>query len=82
MTEPFNDEMEIDFRRVENWLKHFGLYPMHMMHVSGHGSGEEILGMIREIAPQKLYPIHTEHIEVFDILRDDGIEVVYPEIRF
>jgi hypothetical protein len=29
-----------------------------------------------------LYPIHTEHIEVFDILRDDGIEVVYPEIRF
>ncbi|MBZ9570577.1 hypothetical protein KQY27_03330 [Methanobrevibacter sp. TMH8] len=81
MTEPFNDEMEIDFRRVENWLKHFGLYPIYKMHVSGHGSGEEILGMIREIAPEKLYPIHTENIEIFDVLKDDGIEVVWPEVE-
>lgn len=33
--------------------------------------------MIREINPEKLYPIHSEHIEVFDILKDDGIEVIY-----
>lgn len=81
MTEPFNEEMEIDFRRVQNWLKHFNLLPMHSMHVSGHASGDEIIGMIKEINPEKLYPIHTTNIESFDVLRDYGIEVVYPELK-
>lgn len=81
LTEPFNEEMEIDFRRVENWLNHFNLLPIHKMHVSGHGSGEEILNMIREINPEKIYPIHTEHVESFDILKDDGIEVIHPELK-
>ena len=81
LTEPFNEEMEIDFKRVENWLKHFNLLPIHKMHVSGHGSGKEILNMIREINPEKLYPIHTEHIESFDILKDDGIEVIHPKLN-
>lgn len=81
LTEPFNEEMEIDFKRVENWLNHFNLLPIHKMHVSGHGSGEEILNMIREINPEKLYPIHTEHVEAFDILKDDGIEVIHPKLE-
>jgi len=81
LTEPFNEEMELDFKRVENWLKHFNLLPYHPMHVSGHGSGEEILNMIRDINPEKLYPIHTEHIESFDILKNDGIEVIHPELK-
>ena len=73
LTEPFNEEMEIDFRRVENWLKRFNLLPYHPMHVSGHASGRELLNMIREINPEKLYPIHTESIESFNILKNDGI---------
>lgn len=81
-TEPFNEEMEIDFKRVENWLNHFNLLPIHHMHVSGHGSGNEILAMIREINPEKLYPIHTENIESFDILKDEGIEVIHPNLSF
>jgi len=81
LTEPFNEEMELDFRRVKNWLKHFNLLPYHPMHVSGHGSGEEILNMIRKINPEKLYPIHTEHVESFDALKDDGIEVIHPELK-
>jgi len=81
LTEPFNEEMEIDFKRVENWLKHFNLLPYHPMHVSGHASGEEIIDMIRKISPEKLYPIHTTHIESFDILKDDGIKVVHPELK-
>jgi ribonuclease J len=82
LTEPFSEEMELDFKRVENWLKRFNLLPIHKMHVSGHASGEEILNMIREISPEKLYPIHTEHIETFDILKDDGIEVIHPKLSF
>lgn len=43
LTKPVNDEMEIDFRRVENWLRHFDLLPIHPMYVSDHGSGERYL---------------------------------------
>jgi len=82
LTEPFNEEMEIDFRRVENWLKHFNLLPIHKMHVSGHGSSEEILNMVREINPEKLYPIHTEHPESFNILKEDGIEIIHPKLSY
>ncbi|MDR3062829.1 MAG: MBL fold metallo-hydrolase [Methanobrevibacter sp.] len=82
LTEPFNEEMEISSKKVKNWLNHFNLLPIHQMHVSGHGSGEEILNMIREINPEKLYPIHTEHVESFNILKDDGIEVISPELKF
>jgi len=31
------------------------------MHASGHASGPEILEAIREIEPEKVYPIHTEN---------------------
>lgn len=74
--------MEIGFKRVQNWLNHFNILPYHPMHISGHGSGEEILNMIRKINPEKLYPIHTEHIESFNILKEDGIEVIHPELKF
>ncbi|MBP2046178.1 MBL fold metallo-hydrolase [Methanobacterium aggregans] len=79
MTEPFDDEMMFSERRVKNWLQHFNLCPMHKMHVSGHASGPELLDMIREIEPETLYPIHTEHKEMFKVLENDGIKVVYPE---
>ena len=81
ITEPFSDEMALDFKRVENWLNHFNLCPIHPMHVSGHASGEEILAMIREINPENLYPIHTTHIESFDVLKEDGINVIRPELQ-
>ncbi|MBZ9571274.1 MBL fold metallo-hydrolase [Methanobrevibacter sp. TMH8] len=80
MTEPFNEEMEIDFRKVKNWLDHFNLLPYHPLHVSGHASGNEILEMIRNINPEKVYPIHTEHTEAFDVLLDEGIDIIHPEI--
>jgi len=82
LTEPFNEEMEFDFKRVKNWLKHFNLLPIHKMHVSGHGSSEEILAMIKEINPEKLYPIHTEHTELFNVLKDEGIEIIHPKLTY
>jgi ribonuclease J len=77
-TEPFNEEMEIDRQRTENWLKYFNLYPYEKLHVSGHANGKEILNMIRKIKPEKLYPIHTEESKLFDILEKDSIEIIHP----
>jgi len=79
VTEPFDDEMEIDYLRVQNWLDHFNL-PLYKMHASGHASKNEILNMIRQIGPEKLYPVHTDKKEEFEVLRDDGIDVVYPRL--
>ncbi|MDD3985078.1 MAG: MBL fold metallo-hydrolase [Methanobacterium sp.] len=78
VTEPFDDEMEFDEKRVNNWLKHFNLCPVHKMHVSGHASGPELLDMIRDVNPEILYPIHTVNKELFKVLEEDGIKVVYP----
>jgi len=61
ITEPFNEDMILDQRRVNNWLKLFGLYPEHHFHASGHASGKHILEMIEKIKPKTLIPIHTEY---------------------
>jgi ribonuclease J len=66
-TEPFDDEMELDQRRVRRWLIHFGLInkesEWNHIHVSGHGSGDQIKKVIEESKSKVLIPIHTEHEE-------------------
>jgi ribonuclease J len=62
--EPFCEEMELDEERKMNWLTHFGIR-QELAHASGHASGEELRGMIREIRPEILIPIHTERPELF-----------------
>lgn len=81
-TEPFDLEMQISERKVNNWLNLFKIqYLDKGFHASGHAKGAEILEMIREISPEKLYPIHTTHPEKFDVLEDDGIKVVHPALE-
>ena len=73
--------MEIDFQQVENWINYFNLQLItDGMHGSGHANGVELLDMLREISPEKVYPIHTEKKEMFSVLSEDGIEVVYPKL--
>ena len=70
ITEPFDIEMRLDYERVMNWLELFeleliGMNPDHPIHASGHASGPEIFQMLEKIKPSRLYPIHTEHPEIF-----------------
>lgn len=66
-TEPFDDEMRLDEIRVKKWLVHFGLLDSvsqwHHIHVSGHGSGDQIKRIIDGAKAKRLIPIHTEHEE-------------------
>lgn len=63
-TEPFDDEMILDQERVKNWLRHFGLLSRedkwHQIHVSGHGSGDQIRHVVEDANAKNLIPIHTE----------------------
>ena len=80
LVEPFNEDMELDEKRVNNWMNHFGLSPMHQIHASGHAPGTEIGRMIRGIKPKKLIPVHTEHPKEFSRIIDGGIKVEYAKL--
>lgn len=62
--EPFSEEMELDEARKRNWLAHFGITE-YAAHASGHASGPEIKAMINTLRPGRVYPVHTEHPELF-----------------
>jgi ribonuclease J len=75
-SEPHDEEQEIDFRRLHEWLKHFGIKPFGLpvesngdwrvpeeekgLHASGHACGTDLLRIAREIKPRMLIPVHSE----------------------
>ena len=64
LSEPFNEEMEISYDRMKNWLHHFNIR-FFQSHCSGHINGDDLKKLITSIHPKTLYPIHTEHPELF-----------------
>jgi ribonuclease J len=74
--EPFDLEMELDLKKVENWLAHFGLYPYTHIHASGHLNYDEIRVVVETVQPKTLIPVHTQHPEVFKNFHDN---VIMPE---
>ncbi len=78
-SEPFNEEMEIDFERLVNWLRHYGL-PQYHVHVSGHIMPLQLKGSLKEINSTKIFPVHTEHADLFaKFMRDLRSKVLLPE---
>ncbi|MBC7130284.1 MBL fold metallo-hydrolase, partial [Candidatus Bathyarchaeota archaeon] len=53
-SEPFNEEMEIDFERLVNWLGHYGL-PHYHVHVSGHIMPFSLKKILEEINADKIF---------------------------
>jgi len=63
-SEPFNEEMEIDFERLINWLRHYGL-PQYHAHVSGHIMPLQLKTILKEVEARNVFPIHTENAGLF-----------------
>ncbi len=73
--EPFNEEMEIDFKRLWEWLTTFNLTPKGIVknekegtvdiepgfHASGHAAPDDISWVIDTIDPDIIIPVHTEN---------------------
>jgi ribonuclease J len=78
-SEPFNEEMEIDYERLINWLKHYGL-PQYHVHVSGHIMPLQLKTALEEINAKRVFPIHTESASSFaKFMRDLKGEVTMVE---
>jgi ribonuclease J len=78
-SEPSNEEMEIDFEKLLNWLDRFGI-PQHRIHFSGHALPHHLKWAVREVSPKKVFLVHTERPELYKRFLDDlNIDVVIPE---
>lgn len=78
-SEPFEEEMEISYEKLHNWLEHLGI-PLVQIHASGHANPFDLKEMIRRIAPKKVVPIHTSAPKLFEkFVSDLGIDVKLPE---
>jgi ribonuclease J len=74
-SEPFNEEMEIDYARLINWLSHYGI-PQYHVHVSGHVMPLRLRTTLRKINAKRVFPIHTENAELFKkFMGNTGYEV-------
>lgn len=70
--EPFDDNMQIESKRLQAWLDYFQI-SYHQIHTSGHIYGAQLKRAIQDIAPAFILPIHTEHPELFrDVLPEEG----------
>lgn len=74
LSEPFNEEMELSYDRMKNWLEHFDI-EFFQSHCSGHINGDDLKDLITTVHPKKLYPIHTEHPRLFNKLPSTPILV-------
>ncbi len=60
LSEPFNEEMEVSYHRMKEWITFFHLTYIQS-HCSGHINGDDLRDLIRTINPKRIFPIHTEH---------------------
>ena len=80
-SEPHDEEQEIDFRRLHEWLRHFGIKGIGLpverngewqipdaekgLHASGHACGSDLLEIARQIKPEVLIPVHSERPDLY-----------------
>ncbi|MBI2859271.1 MAG: exonuclease [Chloroflexi bacterium] len=76
-SEPHDEEQEIDFRRLHNWLERFELRSFGLpiekdgewhileaergLHASGHACGPDLIKIAESIRPEMLVPVHSEN---------------------
>ncbi|MGQ4832802.1 MAG: MBL fold metallo-hydrolase [Candidatus Asgardarchaeia archaeon] len=79
-SEPFNEERELQYDRLLNWISFFGI-PLIKAHTSGHATPIDIKEIINKINPKVIIPVHTEHPEMFsNMFKGSRIKVVLPQL--
>jgi ribonuclease J len=71
-SEPHNEEEEISEDRKNAWIEKFGMSKFQS-HCSGHARGKDLFNVVSEIGAKTLYPIHTEHPEMYKKVADSVV---------
>lgn len=78
-SEPFNEESEISFEKLLNWLALSGL-AMYSAHCSGHIHPLQLCQTLEAIQPKRVVPIHTEAPDLFQkFIKASRIPVQIPK---
>jgi len=75
ISEPHNEEQQIDVERLNNWLDFFGLTKYHF-HASGHANFTDLKSIAQTIKPERLIPIHTERPGLFINIHENTTPVL------
>lgn len=83
-SDPVGEEGEDVVQQRETWLKMLGIPPDRQFtaHCSGHARVPDLVRAINAIKPKVLYPVHTEHPEMFPALGiEPGITITLPMLE-
>jgi ribonuclease J len=79
-TDPFNEEMVIQDKKLNAWLNKFGVIKTETIHSSGHVNVEDLISTLSTIQADNIIPVHTEHAETFTEFGLSG-NIILPEKR-
>jgi len=77
-SEPIGEEAEVDYWRMLNWLEHYGL-PKYHIHVSGHIMPMQLLQVLEEVKPGRVFPIHCERPMLLRRFLEGKFQVELPQ---
>jgi len=63
-SEPWDEEGEIEFGKLENWLEFLGL-SMFQVHASGHASSLELKEVVERLNPKRVVVVHSNRPALF-----------------
>ena len=75
-SEPFNEEAEINYDKLLNWLELCGI-PVYQVHASGHLCPHELKELVSQIEPKKVFIVHSDKPKLAAAyMKDLNIEMV------
>lgn len=79
-SEVINEEQEFDMKRLMAWLDHFKMRYAHY-HASGHAPQPDLAKVMRGSNAKKIFPIHTEHADMYGSIAERPIELPQLSVR-
>ncbi len=77
-SEPFNEEMEISYDKLMEWLTRYGL-PVFQVHASGHATAHDLRQAVETIRPKQVFLVHTDRPALYArFLEKLGFNTVKP----
>ncbi|MHA2008539.1 MAG: MBL fold metallo-hydrolase [Promethearchaeota archaeon] len=76
--DPYAEDYRFYKNKISNELLNKGI-PSYRIHASGHAKPHDLIRYIKEINPENLIPIHTNHGELFEkLFRGEAIKIIIP----